>query len=238
MTRNTKGIIEITLLVMFYLSFLLYLAADLFRSTVNPIIGEVTAYIVLPILLFYSILASLTKISNLILFLVFMYVFSVLLNLTSSYKFYEFQSQDLGLIFYIFLIMFFKGLFKIKGNTFLKIILLVVILFSFLYLLFFAVTIFDVNAIDKYNKVINPLFLIATLAMIFGLPNSSYSEWIMDHRKVFIKSVLAVWILFFLISTSYFFIDKEKYNSLFMPGINEKWAMKDYKIDEKPGMKN
>jgi hypothetical protein len=77
------------------------------------------------------------------------------------------------------------------------------------------------------------LFLIISFALIFSLPGSNYLDWKKEYKHVFLKMVLAPWVVAFSILLMNFIInpnvnpDKKVFNRSHL------WNMVDYEI--RPG---
>jgi hypothetical protein len=211
------------------------LMIDISDSEISPLTDNITSYTNLAAAVLYTIFASLTKTSNIILFLAGTYLVAILLNFITSLRLSEVPFLNLGLIWVISLVFFFKSLFLIKRNAYLKLIIFFMTFFVLSYFIAIWLKLF-LPALGFY-KFINPLFIIATLGLIFGLPNSNFSEWRKDHQGIFIKAVLSVWLLLFIISSSMSLIRDNQYlKSLVYPDLTVPWFMEDYSVGIKPGM--
>jgi hypothetical protein len=235
--KKVKGIIEQILLGLFYLSYLILLINDISEDIINSTVLDVANWAVLAISI-YAGMAPLIKTSNHILFLIISYSLTITLNLFTKLNLADIPIMSFIIIFLIYMVIFVKSLFKVKRNGYLKLVIVATALLTFLYLLL-QLMLFYGN-FDIYEGMlifINIIFIIMALAMIFSLPNSSFIDWAKDHRTFFVKSILSIWILFFFLSISRLFIQDNQFRQLIFPEIKDKWFMKDYSIENKPGMK-
>jgi hypothetical protein len=236
--KKVKSVIEKILLILFYLCFLIILIDDISDFIKNDELEDAGSWIIIAVVFLYALLASLKNTSNLILFLIATYFIAILLNLFTKLNLGDIPLMSFTFIFFIYVVIFVKSLFKIKRNGFLKIMIIVTTFLTLLYLIL-QVTLMS-GSLDGYDillKIINVIFIIIALSMIFSLPNSNFFDWAKDHKVFFVKSILSIWILFFLLSISRLFIPDSKFRQLIFPEIKNNWFMKDYSIENKPGMK-
>jgi hypothetical protein len=234
--KKISGVIEKILLIIFYMCFLIILIDDISDFIKNGELEEVGSWIFIGVVFLYALLASLKNNSNLILFLIATYFIAILLNFLTPLKISDIPMTNLMLIVIIYSVMFVKSLKVIKRNTFLKIMISAAAFFVLVYSVNLSILILA-NFGTDFDKYLNPLFIIVTLSIIFGLPNSNFPDWIKEHRVIFTTSVISIWILLFFISTSKFFISDHEYlRNLIFGDNNKEWFMKDYSIEEKPGM--
>jgi hypothetical protein len=233
--KKVKGVIEKILLILIYLCFLIILIDDISDFIKDGDLEGVGAWIYIAVVFLYALLASLNNTSNLILFLIATYFIAILLNLLTPLKISDIPIMNFNLFVIIYFGLFLKSLIVIKKNAFLKIMISAAAFFVLVYFINLQTLIYSSFGAD-FDKYLNPLFIIVTLAIIFGLPNSNFPDWIKEHRVLFVKSVVSIWIFLFFISTSKFFISDYEYLRSFFGDINKEWFMKDYSIEEKPGM--
>jgi hypothetical protein len=235
--KKVKGIFEKILLGLFYLSYIIVLINDISEDIINSTVLDVANLAVFTILI-YAGMAPLIKTSNHILFLIVSYFLAIMLNLLTPLNFSDIPLMSFAIIFFIYVVIFVKSLFKIKRNGFLKIMIIVTTFLTLLYLILQA-TLMS-GSLDGYDillKIINVIFIIIALSMIFSLPNSNFFDWAKDHKVFFVKSIFSIWVLFFLLSISRLFIPDSQFRQLIFPEIKNNWFMKDYSIENKPGMK-
>ena len=74
------------------------------------------------------------------------------------------------------------------------------------------------------------LFLIISFALIFSLPNSNYLDWKKEHKHVFLKMVLAPWVVAFSILLMNFIINPNINPDKKVFARSHLWNMVDYEI--------
>jgi hypothetical protein len=132
---------------------------------------------------------------------------------------------------YIIMIILFS--IKMKENRHLLFFLVASgIILSFYFVANFLFIENEIN-MGKLMLISVALFLIISFALIFSLPSSNYLDWKKEHKHVFLKMVLAPWVVAFSILLMNFIInpninpDKKVFNRSHL------WNMVDYEI--RPG---
>jgi hypothetical protein len=241
MLKKTKIIAEWIVLVLFLLSYLAYMILNIGNSRLNQEIDISAQYIIIGLIAFFVILAPLRRTSNVVLFLLLATATGIMTGVLTPLVFLNFSMMNFVLICLIYLVVFIKSFFVIKSNGFLKWLVIIASMIILLYLTTFLARILygsDIEIIRKFNNFFFIIYIGATLAMIFGLPNSNYAEWIKEHRQIFARLILSIWIFIFVLSTINLFIPLEKYSKVLFPELNDKWGMKTYQLEEKPGLKD
>lgn len=132
---------------------------------------------------------------------------------------------------YIIMIILFST--KVKENRHLLFFLIASgIILSFY---FVANFLFIQNKITmgKLMSISVALFLIISFALIFSLPSSNYLDWKKEHKHVFMKMVLAPWVLAFSILLMNFIINPNVNPDKKVFARSNLWNMVDYEI--RPG---
>jgi hypothetical protein len=135
---------------------------------------------------------------------------------------------------YIILTILFS--IKMKGN---KHLLLFLIASGIILSLYFAANILFIeykSAMGKLMAVSIALFLIISFGLIFSLPSSNYLDWKREHKQVFLKMVLAPWVLALSILIMNFLINPEINISSRSLNKSNLWNMVDYEINRIDGM--
>jgi len=222
---------------MFLLSYLAYVFLNIGMMRFGTEFNEILQYIILSIILLYVILSPLRTISNIVLFLIIAEVTVILACLLTPLILFNFTIFNITVIAFIYVLVFVKSLMFVKNNVFLKWLLSIASLFTVFYLLCFYNALVDNEGIILFIYNFSyVLFFIASLAMIFGIPNSDLPDWEKEHRQFFGKLILPVWIFIFFISTLKIFMPFERFKEIITPESKEKWGMTNYSVEQKPGL--
>ncbi|MCX6272773.1 MAG: hypothetical protein NTU44_16465 [Bacteroidetes bacterium] len=240
MFKKILKVSEKVLLVLFLSSYVVYTILNIGMSRLSPQADELVQYCLMGIVVLFAIIVSLRKISNLIIFLLAVLVVELFIFFITPIVIFDVAMANTVFIALAYIVVFFKSFFLITSNGFLKLLILVaspVIIFYLLYMLIELGIEGDTNEISGYYYFVYILFVIISLAMIFGLPNSNFVQWNNEHRQIFYRLILSVWLFIFIFSTLKLFIHMERYRYTIFPELNEKWGMKDYSIEPKTGYK-
>ncbi len=234
MWKKIFKVAEKVLLVLFWFSLLTIVASDIDTSLFSDSFINTVEILILVFIAGYVAIASAISTSNLVLMLTATYSLSVLANLIRITELVEVPSMLLVLIFSAALVLMVKSIFIIKTNVFLKIVVIFIPIFLFIYLL----SVFQHAWVEKnWSYVLFPVFIIVSTGFIFGLPNSDFPAWSPEHKKVFIRYVLSVWFLVLVLSSSQILVrDSSEYRKMFFPKTEEYWWMKEYRLEGDPGL--
>jgi hypothetical protein len=240
MFRKILKVSEKVLLVVFFLSYVIHFILNIRISRLSEI-SDITEIIITISLGLYAVIASLKKLSYIVIFLLSATIFGVLTGLLTPWIFLNFSSGNLVMIIIIYLVVSFKSFFMIKSNGFLKWLLFVASLIISFHFFIIFVSIFlpaglSEKGFNSFYTFVYLLYIITTLAMIFGLPNSNYPDWKKEHHQLFVRLILSVWLFIFVVSTLMLFIPFDRYKEKIFPEIRDKWKMEDYRLEKMPGL--
>ena len=230
-----KKIIKVSekiLLVLFFLAYFTYVALNIGKSRLPRDFEDPAMYIISSLAVLYAAVSPLRKISNVVVFLISITVIGVIICFLTPVVLLNFVEMNLSLIMLIYILVFIKSFWEIKRNVFLKLLIVSVSIITIVYFLLLQMIIVATsspfNVFGIFYGFGYLLFSIATLFMIFGFPNSNFPDWSKEHRQIFLKLILSVWLFIFVISTMILFIPSERYKDTIVPELKEKWGMKDY----------
>ncbi len=141
----------------------------------------------------------------------------------------------LGMIVY-----FYKCLFTIEKNKYLK---LVSMFASLLIALGFLSVLFRFQHWPGAGLLIASFYspmVILTIIVLLTLPGSGFISWKKSHREILTKKLLLLWIAMLLFGSLRFILPQQAFNTLFVKEIRQTSAfgMYDYDLEEKNGLVN
>lgn len=229
MFKKIINVSEKVLLILLIVAYFIYTFLNIGYNRLTPQTDQILQYIGLSLVVLLAIITPLKRMSNIVLFLIILTFLGVFLNLLTAIDLFNFTFMNLNVITFIYLVIFIKGLIIIKKNVKIKWMLTIATLITWVYFGFFSLYLMKPTLMSSglYNFSYI-IFFIVSLALIFGLPNSDLPEWEKEHRQLFLKLIMPVWILIFFISSLNVFIPIEKFRDKIAPELKDKWGMKDY----------
>jgi hypothetical protein len=221
-------------MIIFLISYFLYLVLNIGSNRTDEF-DNVYAIAIVGLIVLFTILASTRQISNIIIILISTTIVAILFSLMTPYRIFNIVDLTMAFICLIYLIMSVKAFIVLRDQIFLKWLVSAASFIAFLFLMFFNSRLSNSDRAPVSNILYivgYVLYIMASFAMIFGLPNSNYPDWEKEHRQIFVRLVLSVWLFIFVLSTLKLFIPIEQYREIIFPGSSTtKWHMVDYSLE-------
>lgn len=192
-------------------------------------------------LLFFAVISPLKNISYMVIILLFIIISAFLMILVFQYMLTLFIMYLLFMLSVIFIVVVIKSLFSIRKNLFFKWLTFSISLIIAINIFIHTMQLFGFNSspeneFDIFDFFCYILYIIASLALIFGLPNSNFPHWPVEHRKLFVRLILSVWIFIFAFAFLRLVVPHEDIIEKLVPGKKDVWQMKEYELNKKPGI--